>query len=123
MYNLLYICIANQHKDNKKMKIAIAISNKQIKGLVNKMSFSNTLDNFQNYHNASFENIETLDTEEYYLSVNIKVDTNLIYDELAITNVAINNVEIWLEDEEVEVTDEILTYLEKEITNKIKLLA
>lgn len=105
------------------MKVAIAISNKQIKGLVNKMSFSNTLDNFQNYHNASFENIETLDTEEYYLSVNINVDTNLIYDELAITNVAINNVEIWLEDEKVEVTEEILTYLEKEITNKIKLLA
>lgn len=103
----------------------VQVSTEQLKELVSQMSLDNTLDNLQNYHESTFENYESLEQEECFLSMNVEVTT--AYKETAfssgitIEDVSISDVELWInEDEEIELTDEMIMTLQNEITNQVK---
>ena len=101
----------------------LQVSKEHLKNLVSEMSLDNTLDRLQNYHTnqTSFSNSECVEHEDCYLSMNVSVDTNFINDQIIIDHVSIGGVELWVnEDEQVEITNEMIMTLEKETTNKIK---
>lgn len=105
------------------MKILVKpqITKEQLKEMVSKMVLDGTLDSIQEYHCASFENLETLESEYSLLSMSVLVDTKKVGDKIELRSVLISDVEIWInEDEEVEVTDSMILFLQNEMTNKVK---
>lgn len=107
--------------ENMKILVKPQITKEQLKEMVSKMVLDGTLDSIQEYHCASFENLETLESEYSLLSMSVLVDTKKVGDKIELRSVLISDVEIWInEDEEVEVTDSMILFLQNEMTNKVK---
>lgn len=99
----------------------VQVSALQLRGLASQMSLEGTLDNIRNYNESVFENYETIEREGWHLSINVSVSTSFINDEITVNDVTINNVELWInEDEDIELTDKMIITLQNEITNQVK---
>ena len=92
----------------------------EFKQLIDFVDLSVIQEDLQSVRQATLFNSITLEKFDYYLSFDVEVVLIVRNGKVEILDISINEVELWNEEEQMELSDRMIFELQKEVTKTIK---
>jgi hypothetical protein len=92
----------------------------EFKFLIDFLDLSNIQEELQSINESTIHNSITLEKYDFHLSFDVETVLTINDDEIEILDVSISNVELWNDEEQLQLTDMMILELQGDVTNRIK---
>lgn len=92
----------------------------EFKFLIDFLDLSAIQEELQSIHNSTIYNSINLEKYDFLLTFNVETVLTIKNEEINIFDVSVSDVELWNEDDQLEVTDSMILELQKYVTNQIQ---